>query len=89
MAKKVNKTLIGGFVVGALALIVAGVLIFGSGKFFQESYKYVLFFKGSLKGIRGLTARVARASRRQTVLAGWLGADYKAVRPPKRGLADG
>jgi paraquat-inducible protein B len=51
MAKQTNKTLIGGFVVGAVALIVAGVLIFGSGKFFQESSKYVLFFPGSLKGL--------------------------------------
>jgi paraquat-inducible protein B len=51
MAKQTNKTLIGGFVVGAVALIVAGVLIFGSGKFFQVSSKYVLFFRGSLKGL--------------------------------------
>jgi len=51
MAKQTSKTLIGGFVVGAVALIVAGVLVFGSGKFFQERYKYVLFFPGSLKGL--------------------------------------
>jgi paraquat-inducible protein B len=51
MAKQTSKTLIGGFVVGAVALIVAGVLIFGSGKFFQESNKYVLYFSGSLKGL--------------------------------------
>ncbi|KPK19388.1 MAG: hypothetical protein AMK69_24285 [Nitrospira bacterium SG8_3] len=51
MAKQANKTVIGGFVVGAVALIVAGVLIFGSGKFFQPSSKYVLYFQGSLKGL--------------------------------------
>ena len=51
MAKKVSKTLIGGFVVGAVALIVAGVAIFGSGKFFKEKRNYVLFFQGSLKGL--------------------------------------
>ena len=51
MAKQTSKTLIGGFVVGAVALIVAGVIIFGSGKFFQQSNKYVLFFRGSLKGL--------------------------------------
>jgi paraquat-inducible protein B len=33
MSKKANKTAIGGFVLGALALIVVGVMIFGSGKF--------------------------------------------------------
>ena len=51
MAKQASKNLIGGFVVGAVALIVAGVLIFGSGKFFHESNKYVLYFRGSLKGL--------------------------------------
>ncbi len=51
MAKQTSRTLIGGFVVGAVALIVAGVLVFGSGKFFQERSKYVLFFPGSLKGL--------------------------------------
>lgn len=51
MAKRASKTLIGGFVVGAVALIVAGVLIFGSGTFFQEHTRYVLFFRGSLKGL--------------------------------------
>jgi paraquat-inducible protein B len=51
MAKRTSKTLIGGFVVGAVALIVAGVLIFGSGKFFQDRNRYVLFFRGSLKGL--------------------------------------
>ena len=51
MAKQTSKTLIGGFVVGAVVLIVAGVLIFGSGKFFQESNRYVLYFRGSLKGL--------------------------------------
>jgi paraquat-inducible protein B len=51
MAKQASKTLIGGFVVGAVALIVVGVLVFGSGKFFQERNRYVLFFSGSLKGL--------------------------------------
>jgi paraquat-inducible protein B len=51
MAKQASKTLIGGFVVGAVALVVAGLLIFGSGKFFKETRHYVLFFQGSLKGL--------------------------------------
>ena len=37
MSKKTNKTLIGAFVVGAIALVVAGVLIFGSGKFLRKT----------------------------------------------------
>lgn len=51
MSKQSNKTLIGIFVLGAIALLVAGVLIFGSGKFLAESEEYVLYFEGSVKGL--------------------------------------
>ncbi|MDH5203892.1 MAG: MlaD family protein [Nitrospirota bacterium] len=51
MIKKVNKTLIGVFVTGAIALIVIAVLIFGSGKFFKKTHKYVMFFEGSVQGL--------------------------------------
>jgi|WetSurSiteA1Bulk_404760.scaffolds.fasta_scaffold00453_4 paraquat-inducible protein B len=51
MGKPVNKTLIGVFVLGAVALVVVGLLVFGSGKFFTKTNKYVLFFKGSVKGL--------------------------------------
>ncbi len=51
MSKPVNKTVIGIFVVGAIALIVAAVLILGSGKFFQYRPKYVTYFQGSVKGL--------------------------------------
>lgn len=51
MGKQVNKTMIGAFVVGALALAVIGILIFGSGKFFTERPKFVLFFEGSVNGL--------------------------------------
>jgi len=51
VAKQASRTLIGGFVIGAVALSVAGILVFGSGKFFEARYKYVLFFDGSVKGL--------------------------------------
>ena len=51
MGKKANKTAIGGFVVGALALIVVGVLVFGSGKFLTKTQTYVMYFEGSVKGL--------------------------------------
>jgi paraquat-inducible protein B len=35
MAKRSNPKLIGGFVVGALALLIAGVLAFGGGQYFS------------------------------------------------------
>jgi paraquat-inducible protein B len=52
MSKQANKTLIGVFVVVAVAMLVAAVLIFGSGKFFQEKHQYVAYFSGSVKGLR-------------------------------------
>jgi|SRR5208283_5360595 len=52
MSKKANKTLIGAFVLGAIALAVAAVVIFGSGQFFKKTQKYVMFFEGSVKGLQ-------------------------------------
>lgn len=51
MSKPANKTLIGAFVVGAVVLMVVAVLIFGSGRFFRKTYKAVMFFEGSIKGL--------------------------------------
>jgi paraquat-inducible protein B len=51
MSKQGNKTVIGAFVVGAVALAVAGVLAFGSGKFLSETNRYVMYFDGSVKGL--------------------------------------
>lgn len=51
MSKPVNRSLIGIFVLGALALVVAAVLIFGSGKFLVTKERFVMFFEGSVKGL--------------------------------------
>jgi paraquat-inducible protein B len=51
MSKQSNKTLIGGFVVGAVVLAVIGILIFGSGRFFAQKSNWVLYFDESLKGL--------------------------------------
>ncbi len=51
MSAKANKSLIGAFVLGAIALAVAGTVIFGSGRFFNKTYKFVMFFPGSVKGL--------------------------------------
>jgi len=52
MSKQASKTLIGAFVLGALGLVVAGVVVFGSGKFFRKVAKDVMFFEGSVKGLQ-------------------------------------
>ncbi|MFA5363273.1 MAG: MlaD family protein [Candidatus Omnitrophota bacterium] len=51
MSKKVNKTLIGLFVIGAAALLVIGIVVLGSGALFKRTNKFVLYFDGSVKGL--------------------------------------
>jgi paraquat-inducible protein B len=51
MSKKVSKTAIGAFVLGAVVLLVAGVLVLGAGKFFTREHVFVTYFEGSVKGL--------------------------------------
>ena len=51
MSKPVNKTMIGLFVVGAIALVVVAIGVLGSGKLFKETIPYVMVFEGSVKGL--------------------------------------
>ena len=51
MSKKVNKTVLGLFVVGALVLLMIGIVVFGSGALFKRTNKFVLYFDGSVKGL--------------------------------------
>ena len=51
MSKPASKTLIGAFVVGAVALAVAAIVIFGSGRFFRDMDQWVAIFPGSVKGL--------------------------------------
>jgi paraquat-inducible protein B len=49
---KSNASIIGAFVLSALAILVAAVLLLGSGKMFQRTYTFVLFFKSDVEGLR-------------------------------------
>ncbi len=51
MSKKANPTAIGVFVVGAVALVVVGILVFGGGQLLGQKLYYVLYFEDSLKGL--------------------------------------
>jgi paraquat-inducible protein B len=51
MTKKANPKVIGAFVVGAAILATIGLIVFGSGKFFEKKHEWVLFFPGSVKGL--------------------------------------
>lgn len=51
MSKKANPTLVGGFVLGALGLLIAAIVIFGSGALFRERPRAVAFFEGNIQGL--------------------------------------
>lgn len=60
MGSKVSPKVIGAFVVGGIALVMAGVIFFGGGKVFQEKTPYVIFFEGSVQGLNVGAAVVFR-----------------------------
>lgn len=51
MTEKGTKTMIGAFVMGALILLVLGVLLIGSGALFSRNSAFVLYFDTSLRGL--------------------------------------
>lgn len=51
MSQQSNLKLIGVFVLGAVALFVGAVVVFGSGKFFKDTLTFVAYFDGSVKGL--------------------------------------
>lgn len=52
MSQRVSPTLIGAFVVGALALALVAVVFIGSGRYFRHTSRFVLYFPGSVNGLR-------------------------------------
>jgi paraquat-inducible protein B len=52
MNKKISPAMIGAFVLGAVALIVIAILVFGSGRLFRQTKNFVLYFDSSVNGLR-------------------------------------
>jgi paraquat-inducible protein B len=50
--RRISPTLIGGFVLGAVVLAVAAMVLIGSGRFMRRTYRFVLYFPGSVNGLR-------------------------------------
>jgi len=48
---KANPTLIGAFLLGAVALVVTGLMVFGGGRFFTVTETYVAYFPESVSGL--------------------------------------
>lgn len=51
MSKKANPVLIGAFVLVAMGIGLAGILILGTGRLFRYTERYVLYFDGDLGGL--------------------------------------
>ena len=51
MSKPANKTMIGLFVLGAIALVVIAIVTLGSGKLFKKTVVAVCYFEGSVGGL--------------------------------------
>lgn len=51
MAKRVNPTLVGGFVLGAFLLVIAALLLLGGENIFAQKRRFVVYFGDSIKGL--------------------------------------
>ncbi len=51
MNKRINPTLIGAFVVGAIALAIAAFLLLGNVGLFEDREKVIMYFTGSVEGL--------------------------------------
>jgi len=51
MSIKANPSVVGGFVIGAIILMVVSLLVLGSGRFFKNDLRLMAVFPGSVKGL--------------------------------------
>jgi len=51
MSKRASPAMVGGFIVGGVALVVAAVVVLGSGKLFKDTVEYISWFEGSVNGL--------------------------------------
>lgn len=52
MNKRAHPAVIGAFVVGAVVLAIAGIVAFGSGRYFREAHSFVLYFDSDVNGLK-------------------------------------
>ncbi len=52
MSKHASPTVIGAFAIGAIALVVATVVILGGGRYFRDTALVIVYFDGSVSGLR-------------------------------------
>lgn len=49
--RKINATLVGVFVLGAVVLVILGIVALGAGRFLFKHPTFVMYFRGSVKGL--------------------------------------
>jgi hypothetical protein len=52
MAKRVSPTAIGVFVVASFALVVAALIVVGSGNLFRKPLQFICVFQGDVNGLK-------------------------------------
>jgi paraquat-inducible protein B len=52
MGKRINPATVGAFVLGAIGLVLAAVVVFGSGNLFRKTHEFVIYFAGDINGLR-------------------------------------
>src|SRR5258705_7784156 len=52
MGKRISPTAIGVFVVGSFALVIAAIVVVGSGSLFKKPLRFVCMFQGNVNGLR-------------------------------------
>ena len=52
MGKRLNAAMVGAFVLGALGLILAAIVVFGSANLFRKTHEFVIYFGGDINGLR-------------------------------------
>jgi paraquat-inducible protein B len=91
MAKRVSSTAIGIFVVGGFAVLVAAIVVVGSGRLFTKPLRFICMFQGDLNGlkvgapvkVRGVQiGSVEEIRLRLSPSEGQLRADIKDLRLP-------
>ena len=80
MSKQANPTLIGAFVLGAIALAIITTLLLAGGSWFGQRQKHVLYFEGAAQGLQVGAPVVFLGVKVGTVKQIQLGLDEKSHR---------
>ncbi|MGH7001245.1 MAG: MlaD family protein, partial [Stellaceae bacterium] len=52
MTKRISPAVIGAFIVGAAVVLIAAIMVVGSGQLFKKPLAFVCMFQGDLNGLK-------------------------------------